>query len=191
MSLIKISTIILTCALLAACGNLSDDLIPSGNDLRAAVTSGSTGNQVSQTVSDFSASNTNNGTFVLADHLAGGTNASDAVVLYFTMWCPICMSHIDHLFFNIIPQFKARGKTTYVLVDYVSGSISATVVSEAVNGYAGSIFTTIADENQAILGQLGGAMGKVIVIDGNGIIQMSEDFKTGANLVSTLDKILP
>ena len=191
MSSIKLSAIILAVSLLGACGNMADDLKPSGNDSRPAVTYGSTGNQVSQTVLDFSAPDTNNGTFVLSDHLAGGANASDAVVLYFTMWCPICMGHTDHLFFNIIPQFQTRGKTTYVLVDYVSGSISATIVSEAVNGYAGSIFTTIADENQSILTQLGGAMGKVVVIDGNGTIQMSEDFKTGANLVSTLDKILP
>ena len=166
-------------------------LHPSGKDLRPTVVAGSIGPYVSQKAANFTAPNTTGGTFDLSDYLAGGANASDAVVLYFTMWCPICMGHTDHLFWNIIPQFTARGTTTYILVDYVSGSISSTTVSEMVNGYAGSIFTTIADENQSIMSQLQGAMGKTIVIDSNGIIQMNEDFRTGANLVTTLDRILP
>jgi len=176
---------------LSACGNMADDLNPSGNDLRPTVVANTIGAQPGQIAADFSAPATNGTTFKLSDYLAGGPFASDAVVLYFTMWCPICISHTDHLLYNIIPQFQARGKTTYVLVDYVSGSIASTTVSEAVNGYAGSVFTTIADENQSILTQLEGAMGKTIVIDSAGVIQMSEDFRTGDNLIQTLNRVLP
>ncbi len=190
MSMIKV---LLYSALLTltACGNMADDLNPSGDDLRPTVVANSIGSQPLQKAADFSAPATNNTTFKLSDHLAGGPFASDAVVLYFTMWCPICLSHTDHLLFNIIPQFQGRGTTTYVLVDYVSGSIASTTVSEAVNGYAGSVFTTIADENQNILTQLNGAMGKTIVLDAQGIIQMNEDFRTGDNLIHTLNRILP
>ncbi|MDQ7003423.1 MAG: redoxin domain-containing protein [Ghiorsea sp.] len=185
-------TALLACLLLlSSCGNTVDDLNPSGEDLRPAITANSIGSQPSQISADFSAPATNGTTFKLSNHLTGGATPADAVVLYFTMWCPICISHTDHLLFNIIPQFQGRGTTTYVLVDYVSGSIASTTVSEAVNGYAGSIFTTIADENQSLLNQFQGAMGKTIVIDKNGVIQMNEDFRTGDHLINTLNRILP
>jgi len=176
---------------LTACGNMADDLNPSGNDLRPSIVANSIGNQPGQIAADFSAPATNSTTFKLSDHLAGGAFAADAVVLYFTMWCPICLSHTDHMLYTIIPQFQGRGTVVYVLVDYVSGSIASTTVSEAVNGYAGSVFTTIADEKQSILTQLNGAMGKTIVIDAQGVIQMSEDFKTGTKLTNVLNNILP
>lgn len=177
--------------MLTACGNTLDDLTPSGEDLRPAVTANTVGSQPTQIAADFSAPATNGTIFKLSDYLAGGAFSSDAVVLYFTMWCPICISHTDHLLFNIIPQFQGRGTVVYVLVDYVSGSIASTTVSEAVNGYAGSVFTSIADENQTILNQLNGAMGKTIVINNAGIIQMNEDFRTGDKLISVLNTILP
>jgi peroxiredoxin len=176
---------------LAACGNMADDLNPSNNDLRPNIVANSIGNQPGQIAADFSAPATNGTTFKLSDYLAGGAFTADAVVLYFTMWCPICLSHTDHMLYNIIPRFQGRGTVVYVLVDYVSGSIASTIVSEAVNGYAGSVFTTIADENQSILTKLNGAMGKTIVIDAQGVIQMSEDFRTGDNLINTLNRILP
>jgi len=185
------SYLLITILMFTSCGNMADDLNPSSKDLRPSVVANSIGSQPGQKATDFSAPATNGTNFKLSDYLAGGPFASDAVVLYFTMWCPICLSHTDHLLFNIIPQFQGRGTTTYVLLDYVSGSIASTTVSEAVNGYAGSIFTTIADENQTILTQLNGAMGKTIVIDKNGIIQMNEDFRTGDNLINTLNRILP
>jgi len=183
--------LLITMLMLASCGNMADDLNPSSDDLRPTVVANSIGSQPGQKAADFSAPATNNTTFKLSDYLAGGPFASDAIVLYFTMWCPICIPHTDNLLYNVIPQFQGRGTTTYVLVDYVSGSIASTTVSEAVNGYAGSIFTTIADENQSILTQLNGAMGKTIVIDTQGVIQMSEDFRTGDNLIKALNRILP
>ncbi len=191
MCMTKYSALLIPMLWLAACGNMADDLNPSGEDLRPGVTANSIGSQPSQKAADFSAPATNSTTFKLSDHLAGGAFPADAVVLYFTMWCPICIAHTDHMLYNIIPQFQGRGTVVYVLVDYVSGSIASTTVSEAVNGYAGSVFTTIADENQSILNQFHGAMGKTIVIDTNGIIQMNEDFRTGDALIQTLNRILP
>ncbi len=190
MSMTK-SYLLITILMLTSCGNMADDLNPSSDDLRPSVVANSIGSQPGQKAADFSAPATNSTTFKLSDYLAGGPFASDAIVLYFTMWCPICISHTDNLLYNVIPQFQGRGTTTYVLVDYVSGSIASTTVSEAVNGYAGSIFTTIADENQSILTQLNGAMGKTIVINNAGIIQMNEEYRTGDKLISVLNNILP
>ncbi len=187
-----IKVLLLTALLtLTACGNTLDDLNPSSDDLRPTVVANSSGSQPGQKAADFSAPATNGTTFKLSDYLAGGPFASDAIVLYFTMWCPICISHTDNLLYNVIPQFQGRGTTTYVLVDYVSGSIASTTVSEAVNGYAGSVFTTIADENQTILTQLNGSMGKTVVMDAQGIIRMNEDYRTGTKLIQTLQHILP
>ena len=185
------SYLLVTMLMLASCGNMADDLNPSSDDLRPGVVANSIGSQPGQKAADFSAPATNGTTFKLSDYLAGGPFASDAIVLYFTMWCPICISHTDNLLYNVIPQFQGRGTTTYVLVDYVSGSIASTTVSEAVNGYAGSVFTTIADENQTILTQLNGSMGKTVVMDAQGIIRMNEDYRTGTKLIQTLQHILP
>ncbi len=190
MSMIK-AWLLLTLLALSACGNMADDLNPSGDDLRPTIIANTTGSQPSQMAADFTAPATNGTSFKLSDYLTGGAFVSDAVVLYFTMWCPICISHTDHILYNIIPQFQNRGTVRYVLVDYVSGSIASTTVSEAVNGYAGSIFITIADENQSLLNQFQGAMGKTIVIDKHSVIQMNEDFRTGDKLIQTLNTILP
>ena len=189
MSLIKVA-LLCSFLLLASCG-MEGDMNPSSADMRPTVTAGSIGWQVTQQAANFSAPETKGGTFTLSDYLAGGVNASDAVVFYFTMWCPICMGHTDHIYYNIMPQFQARGKTTYVLVDYVSGSIAATINAEAANGYKGSQFVTISDETGSISNTLHGSMGTTIVVDTNGIIQMNEDFRTGDNLIATLNRILP
>lgn len=183
--------LIITTALLGACGNLADDLKPSGEDLRSTITANSTGALPSQKAADFSAPQTTGGQFVLSDYLAGGASAADAVVLYFSMWCPICLAHTDHMLYTIMPQFQQRGNVRFVLVDYVSGSIQATTNSEAVNGYQGSAFTVIADESGSLMKQFNGAMGKTIVIDSSGSIQMNEDFRSGDHLISILNTLLP
>jgi len=188
--MIKILCFILV-GMLTACGNMTDDLNPSGNDLRPSVVANSIGSSPTQILADFSAPKTTAGTFTLSDYLAGGAQASDAIVFYFTMWCPICMSHGDHMLYNIMPQFQGRGTVRYVLIDYVSGSLAATTTSEAANGYTGSPYIVLADINQALLTQLQGAMGKTIVLDSNGIVLMNEDFRTGDRLINTLNNLLP
>jgi hypothetical protein len=113
------------------------------------------------------------------------------VVLYFTMWCPICLSHSDHLALTVAPRFATRGTVHYFLVDYVSGSVAGTRSAEMANGYDGSVFTTVADVDQAVYGQFHAAMGAVVVIDGNGEILVNEDYRDGLPVIGALDALLP
>ena len=176
---------------LTGCGDLQDDLFPSSDDKRENVTPGSTGHLPGQVAADFSVKDSLNNDFVLSENLDGGTNPADLVVLYFTMWCPICLSHTDHLYSEIIPQFRGRGTVVYGLVDYVSGSVSATRSSEIANGYANSDFTTLSDVNRKLFDQFEGSMGTVVVIDSDGTILLNEDFRTGTALVDILERELP
>lgn len=167
---------------LTAC-DLKDDLLPSSTDKSSPL----------GIANDFTAKDINNNDFILYDHLTIGANTTpaDVVVLYFTMWCPICLSHTDYIYTNIIPQFETRGTVVYGLVDYVSGSVSATYAQASANGYLTPKFDILADANQAVYNQFNGAMGITIVIDNDGTILMNEDFRDGSNLVNILNQQLP
>ncbi|MCK4705617.1 MAG: redoxin domain-containing protein [Gammaproteobacteria bacterium] len=175
---------------LSAC-DLKDDLLPSNSDDRGTVVPGSIGHMPTQIAADFTIKDMYGNDFVLSDHLAGGTNPADVIVLYFTMWCPVCLSHTDHMYTNVIPQFETRGTVVYGLVDYVSGSVSATYAQASANGYLTPKFNILADVNQAIKNQFNGAMGVTVVIDNDGTILMNEDYRTGAKLIEILDQQLP
>ncbi len=169
----------------------TDDLKPSGEDKRESVVPGTTGEQPGQVADDFSLPNTLGETVRLSDQLAGGATPGDAVVLYFTMWCPICLSHSDHLLYDIVPRFTGRGTVRYYLVDYVSGSITPSRAAELANGYGGSALVTLVDAKQEVLNQFDAAMGTVVVIDASGTIQLNEDYRDGTELAAVLDEILP
>ena len=176
---------------LSAC-DMKDDLLPSNSDDRGTVEPGSIGYMPGQIAADFTIKDMYGDDFVLSDHLAGGSDPADVIVLYFTMWCPICLSHSSHIYTNVMPQFSNRGTVVYGLVDYVSGSVSGTYAEASAIGYvAGSGFSVLADVNQAVLNQFNGAMGITIVIDSDGTILMNEDYRTGATLVEILDQQLP
>ena len=176
--------------LLSSCGGNSD-LAPSSSDLRPVVTTGSTGNLPTQTIKDFSLQDSLGNTWRLSDHLNGGIAPADATVLYFTMWCPICLAHSDHMLFNVIPSFASRGTTNYMLVDYVSGTVAGARASEIANGYNGSSFTVLVDASQTLMTQLNASMGTTVVVDRYGTILMNEDYRTGANLSTVLNGVLP
>lgn len=176
---------------LTACGDLTDDLSPSGKDKRPAVTAGSTGYMPSQLAANFTISDSRGNNFVLHDHLAGGSDPADVVVLYFTMWCPVCMSHSDHMYNVVIPRFAGRGTVVYAMVDYVSGSVNGTRLAEVSNGYSGSDFVILSDVDQRLLDQFNGAMGIVVVIDSTGTILINEDYRDGSAVIETLDQELP
>lgn len=177
--------------LCAACGSLGDDLLPSNQDRRAAVVPGSTGHLPGQVAADFTAVDTLSQPFVLSDHLAGGATPADAIVLYFTMWCPVCLSHTDHMLGSVVPAVSGRGTVVYLLVDYVSGSVALSRAAELGAGYAGSAFTVIADLNQNLFAQFDAAMGTTVVLGPDGTVLMNEDYRTGQNLFAILDGVLP
>ena len=187
----RLAILILLCFVLSACNDLLDDLNPSDSDKRGTVVAGSIGNMPGQIAADFTLKDSLGNDFILSDHLNGGSDPADIVVLYFTMWCPVCLSHSDHMYNTVIPQFNGRGTVVYGLVDYVSGSVSATRAAELANGFAGSAFTTLADTNQELLDQFNGAMGIVVVIDSDGTILLNEDYRNGTALSTLLDQELP
>ena len=128
-------------------------------------------------------------TEVSAEDIAGDT--ADAVVLYFTMWCPICLAHSDHMFNNVIPQFSQRGDVVYLMVDYVSGSVVTSRAAETANGYAGSEFVTVVDTDRSVMGLFNTAMGSVVVMGADGVILVNEDYRSGDATMDALDGYLP
>jgi len=172
-------TLLLFCVLsLTACGGgVGDDLFPEGDDRREPVAPGSIGTQVGQQSPDFTLQDTLAVPHTLTTELAG----ADAVVLYFTMWCPICDSHTSHIRAVVEPAFP---NVSFFLVDYVSGSISAARAAQLANGYASS--TVLVDVNQALFNLYNASMGTTVVIDSSGIVRMNEDYKDGVKLQQIL-----
>lgn len=166
--------LLLVLFVLAGCG---DNMLPSGEDKRPAVQPGSTGPFVGQKAPDFSVSDTS-GTIVT---LPSALVSRKGIVLYFTMWCPICDSHMSNMR-GMIPSFPTVG---FYAVDYVSGTISDAANSASANGFAGS-FMILADTGHILLNNLQATMGTTVVIDSTGIIRMNEDYRDGSRLNSTL-----
>jgi peroxiredoxin len=176
---------------LIAWGCDTADLYPSGEDKRETVVAGSEGYLPGQVAADFSLIDSSGKTVTLSDYLSGGDTPADAIVLYFTMWCPVCLGHTDHMIYAVIPQFATRGQVKYFMVDYVSGSAQQAFNAELANGYVGSEFVVLADTNQSVFQQFHAAMGTTVVISPSGGIQMNEDYRTGENLVAELNSLLP
>ena len=164
---------------LSAC-DLKDDLFPSSTDKSNPL----------GIAADFTIKDMYGNDFVLSDHLVGGTNEADVIVLYFTMWCPICLSHTDYIYTNIIPQFETRGTVVYGLVDYVNGSVEETYAFAQANGYLTPKFDVLADVNNTLENQFNGIMSTTVIIDNDGTILMNEIYKS-SKLVEILDQQLP
>lgn len=176
---------------LSACNEITDDLNPSGEDKRPDVVANSIGYMPGQIAADFTIKTSLDDDFVLTDYLAGGSQPVDAVILYFTMWCPVCLTHSDHMFNTVIPQFETRGEVVYALVDYVSGSVLASRAIETANGYAGSDFITLVDVGLDLKTQFNAGMGSVVVISAEGVILLNEDYRSGDAIQEVLDEYLP
>ncbi len=165
-----------------ACAGCGDNLFPSGDDKRPAVQAGSSGGAVSQKAPDFAVTDTNGATVTLASSLAGRKGA----VFYFTMWCPICDSHMSSMRSSITPLFP---DVNFYLVDYVSGSVSGAAGAASANGYAGGVYTTLADVNNVLENNFQGTMGTTVVVDNTGTILMNEDYRDGTRLQATLSAL--
>ena len=176
-----ISRILLLVALLtlSACDVL-EDLSPTGEDLRQDVVPGSSGTQVSQQAIDFILSDTLNVDMTLSVEYP----LTNAVVLYFTMWCPVCDSHMNYMRQNIVPGYS---NVSFYFIDYVTGSVTASRQAQIANGYTD--FRVLVDTDQTVLDTYNATMGTIVVIDSSGIVQMNEDFKDGSKLIDTLSLI--
>lgn len=170
---------ILLALLICSAAGCGDNLIPSGEDKRPPVQSGTTGPSVGQNAPTFSVPAITGSTVTLTSALAG----KKGVVLYFTMWCPICDSHMSHMLSTTVPTFP---DVTYLAVDYVSGSLADTASSASTNGYAATALTVVADLGHGMQQGYQGTMGTTVVIDRNGIVRMNEDYRDGSRLQAVL-----
>jgi len=171
--------LLLVCLGFAGCGGVADDLFPSGEDNRAAVEAGTVGSQVGQLAPDFTVPDTLGGTFTLSEELP----AVRGVVLYFTMWCPVCDSHMSHLRDGIVPGFP---DVAFLAVDYVSGSVADARSAQNSHGFGGGPFRVVADLEGLLEALYQGTMGTAVVIDRDGVVRLNEDYKNGSRLESVL-----
>lgn len=172
-------TLYLVLFVLAGCGNIMNDLNPSGADKRPPVQQGTIGPAVGQNAPDFTISDTLGNPITLSSHFS----TAKGVVLYFTMWCPACDSQMSNLQDAVIPQFP---NVLFFSVDYVSGSVAESRNAQISNGYATAPFAVLADTNQTVLNLYQATMGTTVVIDSSGVVLMNEDYKDGTKLQTIL-----
>jgi len=176
----KQALLLLLTLVVTGCG-MTDDLSPSGSDKRPAVQPGTIGPFVSQFAPDFTLSDSFGNAVTLSSSLT--PTGVQGAVLYFTMWCPICDSHMSHMRASTIPAFPA---VRFYAVDYVSASAADARNAEITNGYDGSGFIVLADTGQTVLNLYQATMGTTVVIDRTGVVRMNEDFKDGTRLHTVL-----
>ncbi|MDH3973073.1 MAG: peroxiredoxin family protein [Deltaproteobacteria bacterium] len=170
MSIVR-ATIIASLLLLSGCSDMMDDLNPVGTDKSSSL---------SQPAADITVLDSLGNTInVPSDYI--GT----PVVLYFTMWCPVCDQHTTDMLNNTVPNFPG---VEFFLVDYVSSSVAQVRSNELGGGY-GTSFTTLADINDFLENYYDGAMGATVVIDATGIIRMNEDYLDGSRLRTVLGSL--
>jgi peroxiredoxin len=176
MSFVRYSVVILLLGLAGCQSNLN----PSGEDKRQAVQTGIIGNQVGQIAPDFTLESTLNTFHTLSSEY--GTH--EGVVLYFTMWCPVCDSHMSHMRTNYVPNYP---NVQFFIVDYVNASVANARTAQLSNGYGN--MTVLADVNQSALNLYAGTMGTTIVVDRFGVVQMNQDYSDGSKLGQVLESL--
>lgn len=159
MPLIKHFALICITLFLSAC---VEDLAPEDKDLRK---DSSFEIQISE---NFSISTTNGETLILDDELA----SYDAVVLYFTMWCSTCSAHMD----EIDAKQDDYPNVRFLMVDFVSGSISQSKNSQRDNAY--NHMTTLVDNNDLLQERYNGKMASTIIINSQNEILFNEVYKS-------------
>lgn len=171
MRLIKLFTLCFLLISLTAC---VEDLNPESKDLRSKI-------DLAPSISNnFIATTTVNESINLEDELLN----YDAVVLYFTMWCPTCDSHMSHIQQHVMDNYT---NVRFLMVDYVSANTSQSRSLQVSNGYGA--FTVLSDSNQSLLNQYEATMASVVVIDDQNRILLNEDYKTGTRLINTLNNL--
>ena len=87
-------------------------------------------------------------------------NNYDGIVLYFTMWCPVCDNHMQLLRSDFVAQYLN-------------------------NGYRD--FNVISDRDDYLENVLDGAMARVVLIDKNFTVVFSELFKNHLDLAAAIE----
>ena len=158
---------------LGGCEDMMDNLDPSSEDLRPTIDENTEGHRVGQTAPDFTIPDTLNNSVTISAELQG----ANGIVLYFTMWCPICDAHMTHMRSNIIPNYP---NVKFYFIDYVSGSVQFARTAQISNGYADA--PVLVDTDQAVMNLYNATMGTTVVIGSDGVVAMNEDYKDGSRL---------
>lgn len=179
MSSAKFYCLLLLLLLLSACGEIVDDLAPSGKDQRPVVVAGTTGWGVGQNVPPFALAEINGANVDLTAALAGKKGA----VLYFTMWCSTCDAHMMDTVGYVMPNFS---EVRFFAIDYLAASAALAKEAASNAGYLNSGFVILADVDRQLERDAAPTMGMTIVIDSSGVIRMNEDYKDGSRLRAVL-----
>lgn len=166
--------------LLAGCDGIGDDLFPSGADERPAVVPGTVGPAVGQLAPDFTLANVAGGTVSLYATLGSARGA----VLYFTMWCPICDSHMGDMQGHVMPAFP---DIPFLALDYVSGSVDAARSAQAASGWGTTSFTVLADVGAPVERFYQAGMA-VVVVDRDHVVRMNGEY-TRSKLQAVLEAL--
>ncbi|MBE9504024.1 MAG: redoxin domain-containing protein [Proteobacteria bacterium] len=166
--------------IVSGCGDYFDDLHPDGGDKRPVAVPGTVGPLVGQDAKDFTISDSLGNAVTLSTETA----SADGVVLYFTMWCPVCDSHTSNMRSFVVTRFP---NITFFLVDYVSGSVADVRSAQLSNGYAD--FNVLADINDVAEKGFDATMGTTVVVNSSGVIVMNEDYKDGSRLIDILETL--
>jgi peroxiredoxin len=154
--------------LAAGCGETRNDLFPSGADKRPPVVPGTVGPAVGQTAPDFTLPSVAGGTVSLYGALASAPGA----VLYFTMWCPICDSHMSDMQTWVIPAWP---DVPFFAIDYVSGSVTEAANAQVASGWGTTRFQVLADVGASVEGFYQAPMA-VVVVDRNHVVQLNGEY---------------
>jgi thiol-disulfide isomerase/thioredoxin len=165
---------------LISCSNPNplSNLFPDDTDLRGTVDAA--GLQPGDSASNFTFYNSDGSTIDLSNLLA----SKSGVVLYFTMWCPVCETHMDHMRINIKPDYP---NVSFYLIDYVSSTVSDVYSNQYATGYLD--FAAALDYSQILTDLFAATMSSTIVIDKNSVVVMNEDFKDGQRLIDSLNSL--
>lgn len=178
MSFLKSLLLVFVFALTAC-----DDLAPDGSDKRAPADPNVVGSDPGQIAPDFSLFDTQGNAVTMSVELA----SVDGIVLYFTMWCPVCDAHMSHLRTQVIPNYP---NVRFLIIDFVSGSIADALAAQQNNGYTD--LTVLVDDASVVEALYRGTMGTTVVIrndGGQGTILMNEDYKDASRLIESLDSL--
>jgi len=127
------------------CNEFTDDLNPSGSDQRAAVVEDVVGSEEGQILGDFTLKSTVGNTYSKDTLLAAG----QPVVLYFTMWCPICDSHMSHYINEIAPDFPNVSKSSLFGIAVAFMDVRVRIIVWLTSGRVNSVLRVAATAAKA------------------------------------------
>ena len=173
------SLLLLVLALLLS--GCQENLNPSGEDKRPAVDTSLVGHQVGQIAPDFTLESTLLGTTESHYTLYTETASYDAVVFYFTMWCPVCDEHMSDIRARYVSNYP---NVRFLLVDYVNSSVADARTSQQGAGYADMV--TLADTANLAENLYDGTMGTTVVVSAANRVLMNQDYSDGRKLGQVL-----